>query len=138
MIRHSGSAAVSLYMASLQLEGPIETDKKSILLMGRKSIIKQSTPHLTGEEVPLNFYDITGRYTYSSDDFSCNITGMHTFDRGQINPNRDFMLSWSNTALGVRCLGYDIRYNYPFEITLGYSNFRNLKDLLPKQIVLPV
>lgn len=130
MRTHKGSAAISPYLASLQVEGPIKNDRKSFLLIGRKSIIEESGPYFTGKEVPLNFYDVTGRYTYRSEVVTCNITGLRTFDRGQINPTRDIMLSWSNTAIGARCLGYNEDYDYPVEVTLGYTNFSNSEGTL--------
>jgi len=46
-------------------------------------------------------------------------------DRGKINPNRSASLSWSNTVAGARCRGVGQQYPQPFELTAGYSDFRN-------------
>lgn len=121
----TGSAAIGPYVTSVHLEGPIEIDRKSFMLMGRKSTIKWAAPRISKDEVPINFYDIMGRYSFQDNTFTCNVTGLRTGDNGRINPERDVRLSWSNTVIGARCLGYDKIYPHPFEFTIGYSGFRN-------------
>lgn len=125
MRQHKSSAAISPYLYSIQAEGPIKTDEQSFLFVGRNSVIEQTAPHITGENVPLNFYDLTARYSLRTNNLTCNITGIRTYDRGQINPTRDLQLSWNNNTIGARCLGYDEMFNHPFELTLGYSTYRN-------------
>lgn len=117
------SASVSPYLTSIQAEGPIVEDKSSILLVGRRSVIEQTAPSLTGKEVPLVFGDIIARYSMNWSGLSCNITGLYTQDQGQINPERDLRLEWSNTAAGIRCLGYGEELDHTLDITMGYSGF---------------
>lgn len=124
----AGSASVAPHLVSLQMEGPIETDQESFMFMGRKSLIEQTSPYLSSKDIPLDFYDLTGRYSYQSDEFYCNITGMRTYDEGEINPSRDVLLNWSNTAIGGRCRGFDERYNHPFVVTAGYSSYQNSEE----------
>lgn len=130
MREYSGSAAYSPYLISVQGEGPIQTDRQSLMVMGRHSVIEQSAPHLTGEEVPLQFYDVLARYSLQTDIMNCSATGMHTYDRGEINPDRDIQLAWTNTVLGARCLGFDERFDQPFDVTLGYSGFQNIEGTM--------
>jgi len=125
MREFEGSAAVSPYMVSVQMEGPVEEDHQSLMFMGRKSVINQTAPIFSGEQGAINFYDATVRYSYQGNNYTCNVTGIQTFDRGQINPNRELGLSWRNTAIGARCLGYDEIYKHPVELTIGYSNYQN-------------
>lgn len=125
MRRYTGSASLGSHLLSLRMEGPLKTDRESFFISGRKSLIGLTSPYLSSKENDLEFYDITGRYSYQSEDFYCNVTGMHTYDRGQINPNQGIMLSWSNTVLGGRCRGFDERYNHPFVVTAGYSQYNN-------------
>lgn len=125
MKEFSSAASMAPHLLSLQMEGPIETDQESFMFMGRKSMIEQTAPYLSSREVPIDFYDLTARYSYQSDDFYCNITAMRTYDQGEINPSRDILLSWSNTAIGGRCRGFDERYDHPFVITAGYSGYQN-------------
>ncbi len=103
----AASGAVSPYMVSLSMEGPIETDRQSFLLTGRKSVIEDISPSLIGEEIPLQFSDLVGRYTIQGEGVSCSITGIRTYDSGEIVPGQELRHSWSNNVLGTRCLAYD-------------------------------
>ncbi len=130
MREYRGSAAYSPYLVSLMGEGPIQEDRQSLMVMGRHSVIEQSAPHLTGEDVPIEFYDVMARYSLQTDIMNCNATGMHTSDRGEINPDRDIQLAWTNTVIGARCLGFDEMFDQPFDITLGYSGFQNIEGTM--------
>ncbi|MGN8225794.1 TonB-dependent receptor [Gracilimonas sp. BCB1] len=125
MRNFSGSGAVSPYLVSLQLEGPVKTDRQSILFTARTSAIEEVAPSLIGKEVPIQFSDIIGRYTIQEDNISCNITGILTEDSGEVVPDRQVVHSWTNSVLGARCLGYDPRFEYPIEISVGYTGFEN-------------
>lgn len=125
MRNHRGRAAISPYIMSLQYEGPIQKDSQSLLVNSRFSTMQRSSNLLTGEEMPVKFHDITARYTLLGDDFTCNFTGIRTYDRGQIDPRRDLNLSWSNTLFGTRCFGYDQQFNYPIDLTIGFMNYNN-------------
>lgn len=121
----SGQASLAPHLVSMQMEGPIETGQESFMFMGRKSLIDYTSEYVSSQDVPIDFYDLTARYSYQADDFYCNITGMRTYDSGEINPTRNVNLTWANTALGGRCRGFDERYNHPFTVTAGYSSYRN-------------
>jgi len=125
MRRFQSEAAFSPYILSLQLEGPVIRDRHSFLVSGRYSVIEEFGPTLTGEDVPLQFYDLIGRYSINWDGVVCNLTGLHTFDRGKINPDRNLELSWSNFAAGVRCLGYSEELNHAVDFTIGFTGYRS-------------
>ncbi len=125
MKRFESSAALSPSLVSFQAEGPVDKGQESFNVMGRISTIKQTSPHLTSQKAPFSFYDVLGRYTYQTDKFYCNATGLRTADQGEINPDRDFSLSWSNTVVGARCRGVGNIFTRPFDITIGYSNYQN-------------
>ena len=125
MKNFGGSGSLSPHLVSLHMEGPLSKNRESFLIMGRKSTIESYSNLIDTEEIPLDFYDVVARYSYQSSDFYCNVTGIRTYDRGEINPSRSVMLSWTNTALGARCRGFDETYNHPFEVTAGYSGFSN-------------
>jgi|AntRauTorckE6833_2_1112554.scaffolds.fasta_scaffold09635_3 hypothetical protein len=122
---YAGSGSVSPYLTSFLIEGPIITDKRSFLVMGRKSLINQTAPILSSDNKPINFYDVTARYTLQEDGYNCNITGIRTFDEGQIQPERNINLKWDNTVLGARCTGFDTQFENIFDITIGFSSFGN-------------
>jgi len=123
MKKFQSNVSASPYMVSLQAEGPLSVDNTSMLFIGRQSAIEQTAPSLTGEEVPLRFGDMLGRFSVNWEGFSCNFTGLYTFDRGRINPQRDLRLGWSNTAAGMRCLGYGEQLSHTLDITMGYSGY---------------
>lgn len=125
MREFSGSVAYSPYLASIQAEGPLETDRQSFMIMGRNSVIDHHAPQIIGEDVPLEFQDLMARYSFQSGNLTCNATGMYTYDQGRINPDREMMLSWSNRVIGGRCLGFDEDYERPFDVTVGYTGFIN-------------
>ena len=102
----SKSVASSPYIISAIAEGPIEMNQQSLMVMGRYSVIEEIGPELTGEDVPLKFSDMLARYSVNWEGLTCNVTALHTYDRGKINPKRNVSLGWENTAIGARCLGY--------------------------------
>lgn len=123
MRAHEVKTAVSPYITTLQAEGPVIRDKQSFLVMGRYSLIDQFGPTLTGDDVPLNFFDITTRYSFNWPDFVCNMTGMHTQDYGKINPLLETELTWTNTLAGFRCLGYSAELRNTVDFTMGTMRF---------------
>jgi hypothetical protein len=125
MERFAGSAAMSPFIASARVEGPIVTGRQSFLIVGRHSIIEETADPLLGREVPLRFYDLTGRYSVQSSGATCNITAMRTYDRGRINTNQNTSLSWSNTTLGSSCLLFGEGLDRAFELTGGLTHFEN-------------
>lgn len=116
---------LSPYLTSVHMEGPIKKDRQSILFMGRKSIIEQVAPHIINDEILISFSDMLGRYTAQAENITCSITGIYTNDSGETIPLRQLRHSWTNTVVGARCLGYDPQFNYPLEVSAGYSNFVN-------------
>lgn len=123
MREFQSEAAISPYVASFRAEGPIKTQKQSFVLMGRYSLIEDTGPSLTGEDVPLNFYDMIGRYSFNWPGMVCNMTGLITSDKGRINPARQVNLEWSNYAAGLRCLGFSEELNNAVDFTIGYSGY---------------
>lgn len=128
MRRFQTEAAISPYIASFQAEGPIVPEKQSFLLMGRYSLIEEMGPKLTNEEVPLNFSDVIARYSFNWPTIVCNLTGLHTYDSGRINPARMVDLTWSNTAVGVRCLGFAEELNNTVDFTIGYTGYSSTES----------
>ena len=122
---YEGGGSVGTYLSSFRLEGPISEDASSFLLMGRKSLVDETSSFLSNDQSPTNFYDVTARYSLQKENYRCNATALHTYDNGQLNPARSSYLSWSNTAIGGRCLGFSEELNFPVEYTAGFSRFHN-------------
>lgn len=125
MREHRTGVSASPYLVALQSEGPIETDRTSYLLNGRYSLIDQTGEFLTGKKQNIRFADVTGRYTIQGDDITCSITGLFTYDSGEIVPLRNVEHTWSNIAGGARCLGYSDFFNHPIDVSAGYTRYIN-------------
>lgn len=125
MRQFSGQASASPYMITLRAEGPLTVDRHSLMFMGRYSAIEETGPTLTGRDVPLQFSDMLARYSINWSGFTCNITGLQTLDRGRINPDRDVVLDWTNTTVGLRCLGYAEELENTIDFTIGYSGYQS-------------
>lgn len=122
-----GSAAVSPYLMSMQLEGPVKKDRQSILFSTRLSLIDATAPTLTGEKVPLKFGDALARYTIRIEDLSCSITGIYTSDIGEIATYTGVTNRWNNMVMGTTCLAYDSNFEYPVETSAGFSRYENIE-----------
>lgn len=125
MREHRFAASVSPYLTALQTEGPIKADRSSFLLNGRYSLIDRTGKILTGKEQNIRFGDVTGRYTIQGEDITCSVTGLYTYDSGEIVPIRDVDHSWSNIAAGARCLGYSEFFSHPINVSAGYTSYSN-------------
>ena len=125
MRRFQGEVAASPYIYSYQVEGPVIRDRHSFFLMGRHSVIEETGPSLTGEEIPIQFYDIIGRYSINWPSLTCNVTGIRTYDNGQINPVSQVNLSWTNTTAGMRCLGFAEELENAIDFTIGYTGYQS-------------
>ena len=125
-----GNAAFSPYMGSVHAEGPIRGDHESFLAIARYSVIDNLSEPLTGEHTPIEFYDLTGRYTFELFNLSCNTTAIHTSDSGQINPQRNLALDWTNTTVGTRCLVFDPRIDTAVDLSVGVTHFGNSEGTL--------
>lgn len=128
MRQYSTKASVSPYLASVIAEGPLAKDKVSLMAMGRHSLIEETGEQLSGEDIPLLFYDFMGKLSIKWPGFTCSFTGMHTYDRGEINPARDVSLTWSNTTLGTRCLGFSEELQHSTDITIGFTNYDSSEE----------
>ncbi len=134
MREYNINASAGTQVLSFQLEGPVKLEKSSFLITARKSLINYTTPKITGEEAPLRFYDISARFTFRPKGYTCNITGIRTFDRGQINFKRDINLSWQNNVIGASCLGYGDTWDYPIEFTIGFTNYKNSEKSISRTV----
>lgn len=121
----SVSGSFSPYLSTLFLETPIKKDRSSLLLSGRYSTIRHFSGNFGTTKQDIQFYDVIARYTLQTDQFVCNMSAVATGDEGKINPGRNLNLNWENRGVGVRCFGFDEMFNYPFEISAGFSEYRN-------------
>lgn len=120
------SASVGPFLTSARVEGPGKKGTTSFLALARYSVIDETAPSLYGREVPFSFYDLTGRYSVQlGSGTSCNFTGIRTHDRGRLNASRHLVLSWTNVAVGGRCLFYGEGLGHPIDLSAGHTFFKN-------------
>jgi hypothetical protein len=123
--RAAGSASVGPFMVAGQAEGPIVRNRSSFLVSVRQSVIEDVADPVLGREVPMNFRDLSARLTLRNDVAECSLTGMHTYDRGRVDTERDLVLAWSNTLAGGRCFVFDDDLDGTTTLVAGYSHFDN-------------
>lgn len=124
MQEYAGSASVSPFVSSARIEGPIEKGRRSFMAIVRRSTVEETGP-LLGQNIPLSFYDVTGRYSLQREGASCAITGVRTHDEGRLSNERNTELSWSNTAVGGHCLLFGAGLDHALELSAGYTRFEN-------------
>lgn len=125
MKEYDGRVALGPHLASARVEGPIDRGSESFLLSTRYSLLEQTAGPLLGDEAPIGFYDVLGRYSLQSDNYSCNVTALQTHDRGSLGAGQTREHSWSNTVFGGRCLVFEEELDRTFSIRGGYSGFDN-------------
>lgn len=101
---YEGSATVGPFMTGVQAEGPIGDQGVSFLASGRFSQIERTAPYLIDREEPIKFGDQLLKVQNATENSRCSITAMHTYDRGQIDRQRNEVFKWSNYGLGGRCV----------------------------------
>lgn len=123
--RFEGGVSGSPFVTSARVEGPIVDGSASFLVHGRHSLIESAGPNLFGEETPYRFYDITTRFFTQDDNTQCSVTGIRTYDRGAINPDRDAGFRWSNSSVGARCLTFGSNSPQVVDVQVGTAYFTN-------------
>ena len=121
----AGSASVSPLAASVQVEGPIWYGASSFLVSARRSLIGPVAPALLGQEQPLYFEEQFAKYERVFRLGRCSVTGLHTYDRGKVDPERSASFKWSNYALGSRCVWTLPSTSALVEVKAGVSGTSN-------------
>lgn len=125
MQKYAGSASFSPFVSSTRIEGPIDKGRRSFLAIFRRSTVEETAGPLLGRTIPLTFYDFTGRYSLQREGASCSITAIRTYDQGRLSNERNTALSWSNAAVGGRCLLFGAGLDHALEVSAGYTGFQN-------------
>ena len=107
--RFVGAVALSPFLGSARIEGPLLPGRFSMLVSARESLAEQGAQRLIGEDLPFRFGDlfgkIHGRITERS---RVSVTGIRTHDRGTLAEDLGGAppeeVRWENLAGGVRYL----------------------------------
>lgn len=122
---YEGSVSLGPFLGGIQVEGPLGAEGSSFLASGRFSQIERTAPFLLGEEQPIRFGDQFFKIQKATESSRCSVTGMHTYDRGQIDAERDEVFKWSNYGLGGRCVVLSSGSLSLMDITLNSSYAHN-------------
>lgn len=116
-----GAATLGPFLTGLRVEGPINDDGFTFLASGRFSQIERTSSFLFENEQPLRFGDQFIKLQNTSDDSWCSFTGLHTYDRGKIDTDRDDVFRWSNYGFGGRCVTIATESSTLFDISANAS-----------------
>lgn len=127
--KFAGTASISPFLASVLAEGPLKKGKTSFLASVRSSVIEQVAPTLLGQPLPLRFGDeIVKLHGASGSSGFWSVTGLHTYDRGRIDPaqgSRSDVFRWNNLVVGGRLLSIPPNSRVLFDGNTAFSYIRN-------------
>ncbi|GAA5522493.1 TonB-dependent receptor [Aliifodinibius salicampi] len=121
-----GSASLSPLLGEIVVEGPLKKGKSSWIASTRRSLIEQTSPTLLGEEQPLHFESQYLKMSFFGEGNSrCSMMGMHTYDRGKLDPVEDDIFNWRNMVFGGRCVVLPEESDLLFDMNAGISHIAN-------------
>lgn len=119
------AATAGPFLAGLRAEGPLYDDALSFLTAARFSQIERTAPTVLGQEQPTTFNDQFVKLQHTTDTGRCALTGLHTYDRGQIDPERNDVFRWSNYVFGGRCVAFGSGASSLVDVSINSSYVRN-------------
>ncbi len=125
MKQNEARAAISPFVASVRAEGPLGWRRTSLLLHYRQSLIERTGSALLDASTPYRFYDATATLHTQGDNSQCSFTGVRTYDRGRIDPDRPASFQWTNTSVGGDCLVFGASSSQTADISFGATHFSN-------------
>lgn len=102
--QYGGAVSVSPLAATARVEGPVERGRSSFLVSARRSLVERVASRVIGEDQPIYFEDQFIKYQRVSELSRCSVSGLHTYDRGRIDPAVRSVFRWSNYAATGRCI----------------------------------
>jgi hypothetical protein len=105
--RGSITASVSPFLADASAEGPLLGGRGSYIVSARRSLIRETSPWLLGEEQPVGFDSQYLRLSYlnEAEDSRCSFTVLRSRDEGGLDPeDRVSRVGWRNLLVGGRCV----------------------------------
>lgn len=118
-------ATAGPFLTGLRAEGPLNDRGLSLLTVARFSQIERTAPVFLGQEQPLKFNDQFVKLQQSSRTGRCSLNGIHTYDRGLIDPEANDVFSWSNYVFGGRCVGFGANTPGIADVSVSASHTQN-------------
>lgn len=119
------AATAGPFLTGLRLEGPLNDEGLSLLGAARFSQIERTAPVILGQDQPLRFDDQFVKLQNTFETGRCGATGLHTYDRGQIDPEANTVFRWSNYVFGGRCVAAGSGSSALIDVSFGSSFVRN-------------
>lgn len=120
-----GGLALSPFLTSLRVEGPLLKGTLSFLGSVRRSAIERTAPTLIGREVPMEFSDTFFKLQHAGENFRCSASTMHTYDRGRIDTERNRTFRWGNVVVAGQCAGFTPGSEAFSEFNMGLTHAYN-------------
>ena len=126
----SGGAALSPFLGSVQVEGPILRDRVSVLASVRRSLVEQGAERYVDAPLPFTFGDAFARlHGILGLSSRVTLTALQTHDRGTLaeetgdTPPEE--IRWQNQAAGARFLFLPRILSVLVDLHLSYSRLHN-------------
>ncbi len=126
----SGSGALSPFVGSLLLEGPLIPGRVSFLASFRQSLLDEMAEQYVDDDLPFEFNDVFGKLDVDVTRTSkLSGTFLHTTDEGTLADVDDSgpsdLVRWENTIIGGRFLFLPRDFAGSVELRLSFSELRN-------------
>lgn len=127
--RFGGSVAVSPFMSSAQLEGPLYPNRISFIASIRQSNLEEGAARYIDDELPFHFGDSFGKINaVITDNARASVTALRTHDRGTLAEDTGGQppeeIRWENEAIGLRLLMLPRFVSIMADLHVSYSKLQ--------------
>ncbi len=127
--RFEGTAAVSPFVSSLLLEGPLYRNRASIIASIRQSNLQDGAARYVNDPLPFSFGDAFAKiHTILTPGSRASVTALRTHDRGILAEDTGGAppeeIRWRNEAIGFRLLSLPRVFSIMADIHVSHSRLR--------------
>ena len=127
---YTGAGAVSPFLGSIQLEGPIIPGRMSFVASYRQSLLDQLAEQYVDDSLPFEFNDLFAKLDFDVTRASkFSLTYLSTSDEGTLAERdvleADDLIRWENQAIGGRFLFLPPNFGGAVELRISYSELNN-------------
>jgi len=126
----SGSASVSPFLGSVQLEGPIIPGRMSFLASARQSLLEDLAGQYVDDPLPFEFNDLFAKINLDVTRTSkLSVSYLQTTDEGTLAKDdvvqENDLVRWDNRVIGGRFLFLPPNFGGSVELRVSYSELNN-------------
>lgn len=122
---YKASASLSPFVADFVAEGPFGAETASWIISTRRSLIQTTSQAFIEPEQPLKFESHYGKVSFNTNDVQCSALAMHTYDRGQLDFEKDETIRWGNVLIGGQCQVLPEESRILLETNVNFSHMWN-------------